>query len=733
MPTQESPGGTAPAQETPEQRLERMLVAYEAAINADAGRNLREIIAADGGLRRNVLKAIGENDLNAIAVPPATGAGIDGYDVASRTLYLPPTALQAAAATDRDARRDAVELFKDRVRTASLSPEDRLDRLLDRFEDAVFDRNAVPRPPTTRIDNHIDSYNAQLTAMYDAAKPPRRAGERPLMEKNDDTRSWYAGEVREHLKDVLTSSPQMKATVLARVESGQVTSFGVVAENTGAGGSYAPASGTMHFVPENLFAAGDRTLPLAGRQSLPAPRADIAFYETVGTAGHEFDHSARQARSRQASADFLTDANAVLQGPGPHDYTASLQKFVGFQRENEARSHLEHFNGVVRALGGNPSERQIYDASPGRMKMFFNVEEGPADDRSYPRVSLKSEHLQYHPPGSKLLSQDLPKNVDGMAALYFDQPPHLMKLGSREDLDYRHSLAYPNIVAILEAETKLAARDGKPTEVRLDLKALGLDHDRLRPYLTFADGQPRTYVDISDPAHPRTLRTDQPAPPAPAVVPPVGPGTPPGISPSAPNTPANAPATTGIPVAPAESPPSAPSPPQTVPSAPGMPAAVPASLTGTPAALVDSPADRTTAPVLPMPALGAKDRAVFEDVAEIARMRGLGEAGGRNAAMAMVASLHETPLVRSVDRLVATDGRDGTVTVFASHHPYGDREPIHHAHIDLARAAQEPLEDSLKRMEQADARVRELGQVQTQAQESAGPSTEHGGPGTRVR
>lgn len=202
------------------------------------------------------------------------------------------------------------------MRTASLSPEDRLDRLLDRFEDAVFDRNAVPRAPTTRIDNHIDSYNAQLTEMYDAARPPHRAGERPLMEKNDDTRSWYAGEVREHLKDVLTSSPQMKATVLARVESGQVTSFGVVAENSGAGGSYAPASGTMHFVPEILFAAGDRTLPLAGRQSLPAPRADIAFYETVGTAGHEFDHSARQARSVQARADFSTDANAVLQGTG---------------------------------------------------------------------------------------------------------------------------------------------------------------------------------------------------------------------------------------------------------------------------------------------------------------------------------------------------------------------------------------------------------------------------------
>lgn len=317
---------------------------------------------------------------------------------------------------------------------------------------------------------------------------------------------------------------------------------------------------------------------------------------------------------------------------------------------------------MVRALGGNPSERQIYDANPGRMKMFFNVEEGPADDRSYPKVSLESEHLQYHPPGSKLLSQDLPKNVDGMAALYFDQPPHLMKLGTRGDLDYRHSLAYPNIVAILEAETKLAARDGKPTEVRLDLKALGLDHDRLRPYLTFADGQPRTYVDISDPAHPRTLRTDQPAPPPPAVAPSVGPGTPPGtppgISPSAPSTPANAPATTGIPVAPAESPPSAPSPPQTVPSAPGMPTAVPASLTGTPAALADSPADRTTAPVLPVPALGAKDRAVFEDVAEIARMRGIGEAGGRNAAMAMVASLHEPPL-SALGGQARCDGRTG--------------------------------------------------------------------------
>ena len=46
------------------------------------------------------------------------------------------------------------------------------------------------------------------------------------------------------------------------------------------------------------------------------------------------------------------------------------------------------------------------------------------------------------------------------------------------------------------------------------------------------------------------------------------------------------------------------------------------------------PADCTTAP-LPMPALGAKNRAVFEDVAEIARMR-----GGNSTDMSVAAQHH---------------------------------------------------------------------------------------------
>jgi hypothetical protein len=500
-------------QQTPEQTLEEMLQAYAkaTAANPDAAKNLREIFDANSGLRKSALKAIEEGDLKAFGIEPVNAGGKGTYDVEMRTIRLPSDLLDRADPTDKTARKDVADLLKEQLKTASMTPQQRLDRILDQYEKAVFDKNKVPQD-TQEIDKRIDAFNVSLRESYDKAKPPIAEGDRAFFNKDDATREKYASEVREHLKKAIESSPEQKKNVLEQIENGSIVRFVVLKQGTGSGGSYSDQKKEIAFDPGRIFLAGESTMPTtkAGFE-MSLKRHDQFYYEVVGTIGHEVNHAKNRKELQIAEKAFSVEATAILKSEGKvHDYTKPIENLLNSRKTSEAKAHLEHFNSVVKALDKDKrTEADVYNANPERMKMFFNVVEN-ADPKKSATVTLKSEFTQ-DPPGSMFLSES--KNLKAMAVAYFEQPPQDAKLGTRNDLDYRNNIAQYLIREILLKDTEQQAKTGNKAEIQIDMKALKLDHDLIRRDMQFPDNKPRSYYDISD-GKKVELQTDKPAPPA---------------------------------------------------------------------------------------------------------------------------------------------------------------------------------------------------------------------------
>lgn len=105
--------------------------------------------------------------------------------------------------------------------------------------------------------------------------------------------------------------------------------------------------------------------------------------------------------------------------------------------------------------------------------------------------------------------------------------------------------------------------------------------------------------------------------------------------------------------------------------------------------------------------LSPKDREMYDQVAKMAKQAGLGEREAQSAALAMVASIKENPLIRNVNDIrVVNNGHDNQdAKMFASYMPYGqDREPMHTANVDLRQAATVPPEESLRRIDEVNQR-----------------------------
>lgn len=112
--------------------------------------------------------------------------------------------------------------------------------------------------------------------------------------------------------------------------------------------------------------------------------------------------------------------------------------------------------------------------------------------------------------------------------------------------------------------------------------------------------------------------------------------------------------------------------------------------------------------------LSPRDRGHYDQALSLGQRLGLEPQQAQNFALFTAAQVRENPLLSSMDRLTALQGRapDGGDLVFASHHRFGDREPIHSVAIEVNAAARTPPENSLQRIEereQALAATRDLG------------------------
>lgn len=113
-------------------------------------------------------------------------------------------------------------------------------------------------------------------------------------------------------------------------------------------------------------------------------------------------------------------------------------------------------------------------------------------------------------------------------------------------------------------------------------------------------------------------------------------------------------------------------------------------------------ADARTAPQLAIERLSPKDRDNYEQARTLAQRLGLPQDQAQNFGMAMAAQINEYGLMPRVDKLIAMQGRgeDGGDRVYASYHPHGDKEPIFNTSLDVNRAANQPADESFRRLEQ---------------------------------
>ncbi|MET4728523.1 hypothetical protein ABIE09_002333 [Lysobacter enzymogenes] len=507
---------------TPEETLQAMLADFQTrngTAHPDAARQLGETIDGDANLKRDVLKAIADGDLKRFDLQPAVAApgttpARGSFAVEERTIFLPAATLDGAVSTDARAVGELKTAVREQVRDATLSPDARLDRLLDAYQRRMESDTTV-----------VAEVNAARTRGYDQARTP--AADRHFLTDDAPTRRQLAADIRVNLDRAIDSSPKMKADLLKEVEDGRIASVQDMPTGREAAAAFGPFSKAFHVNAVSALAA--------------QPKGSTNYYELVGAVGHEVDHSQGAVATRAALQAYQDGANAVVSSPGPtHDFTAVVSARLEQTRNSEARGQIDYLNSVVDAMPANRRTAQnLAENVPiDRRGDFFDMV--PGSPR--PTYSLKPS-FNVDPPGSLHIPQTA-HNVEEMAKSFFDRP----QFGPSGTTSYRSMVAAEMVDELLKVE----AANGNRAEVRIDLKNLRLDHREIQPLLT-ATSPPNSYYDLSDGTKVR-LDNNSPAPvaPPPPVAPAVpAPGAPAPGAPAPPTSPAPpAPATPAAPVAP---------------------------------------------------------------------------------------------------------------------------------------------------------------------------------------
>jgi hypothetical protein len=495
---------------TPEETLQAMLADFQTrngTAHPDAARQLGETIDGDANLKRDVLKAIADGDLKRFDLQPAVAApgttpARRSFAVEERTIFLPAATLDGAVSTDARAVGELKTAVREQVRDATLSPQDRLDRLLDAYQRRMESDTTV-----------VAEVNKARTLGYDQARTP--AADRHFLTNDAPTRRQLAADIRTNLDRAINSSPGLKADLLKEVEDGRIASV----QNTTSGASaaaFGPFTKALHVNAVSALAA--------------QPRGTTGYYELVGSIGHEVDHSQRALATRTALQDYKAGADAILRSPEPtHDFTGVVSARLEYTRNLEAHGQIDYLNSIVDAMPANRRTAQnLAENVPiDRRGDFFDMVPGSPK----PTYTLKAS-FNVDPPGSLHIPQT-DHNVEQMARSFFDRP----QFGPSGTVSYRSMIAAGMVDELLKVE----AANGNRAEVRIDLKNLRLDHREIQPLLT-ATSPPSSYYDLSDGTKVR-LDNNSPAPVAPP--PPVAPAVP------APGAPAPAPPTSPAPPAPA--------------------------------------------------------------------------------------------------------------------------------------------------------------------------------------
>ena len=280
------------------------------------------------------------------------------------------------------------------------------------------------------------------------------------------------------LRELIETTPGLKATFLDQIDKGRLDSF-VPLATPGALGTYNAYDKTMAVSIDQLNAAAGGNVQTAN---------SLRF-----TLGHEIDHAVtRNARLAEDQA-LQSGVSRIAAGPSPHDYTATLKAYNDSARSREVGAEIAGFNalaGYVRGKNPSATLKDMYDASPDDMKNYVNVDlsKTPTTYTSKPGLTL----------GSDLKMASTQANIDGMGEYFYKN------FGYPE----RKVDGALGFIAATEQDALRTARIADPShpapEIRVNLKELGAEHATLPRGIT--DTSPR----LQPPALPGAPRARSP-------------------------------------------------------------------------------------------------------------------------------------------------------------------------------------------------------------------------------
>lgn len=289
-----------------------------------------------------------------------------------------------------------------------------------------------------------------------------KADEKKLeqMLKDFETANPDAGK---NFRTLLSDTPALKANLLEAIGKGSLERIEAMpAGMAGTPGGFASKDTTVAGVPvkANTILISTTGLEAAGKD----PKAANTMRMILT---HESEHAVNKDAILKANNAFEGKLTAISKGPSPHDYTPPLKEKADSDRLREATDQIGGFNAVAAHVRkGNPTatKEQLYkllhDSSP-EMEPYFDVGGTPAKPTYQPKAGLTLDK------NGQLA--ETPKNVEAMAQHFYDKRP------------YRERYGVEALQRAINIEAKEQAADAKadpkytPPEVRVNLKALGLD------------------------------------------------------------------------------------------------------------------------------------------------------------------------------------------------------------------------------------------------------------------
>jgi hypothetical protein len=257
-----------------------------------------------------------------------------------------------------------------------------------------------------------------------------------------------------NFRTLLAETPALKANLLEAIGKGNLDKIGPMPAGAPAGalGVYNAADKSIG-LPVALLDVADKDKKLGNTMRMVLT--------------HESEHAVNKQAIEKSGADFKAKLEAVAKGPSPHDYTNVLKERGDSLRLREATDQIGGFNAVAAHVRKeNPTAtpaqlyKKLYESSP-EMEPYFDVAGTPPKQTYAPKAGLTL--------GKDGQIAETKANIEAMGKYFYDARP------------YNQTYGVAGLRAALQVEGQEQAADRaadpkyKPPEVRVNLKALGLD------------------------------------------------------------------------------------------------------------------------------------------------------------------------------------------------------------------------------------------------------------------